>query len=146
MVRVICRIKPPQYENTIITKDNQMLFTKVEKNINNSNKYTNKYYKLDKFYDGKTKNINIFNNEVKPLLINSFYLFLYGHTGSGKTYTLFGNDSIHGIINHIFNHLNYKADIEAIELRPTGCFNILSDDIVTLLENNRKIKLYNSKK
>ena len=48
MVRVICRIKPPQYENTIITKDNQMLFTKVEKNINNSNKYTNKYYKLDK--------------------------------------------------------------------------------------------------
>ena len=97
MVKVICRIKPPIYENTLITKDNELLFTKKEKDIKNDYKYSSKYYKLDKFYNERSTNNEIFYDEVKPLLINSFYLFLYGHTGSGKTYTLFGNDYIKGI-------------------------------------------------
>lgn len=143
MVKVICRIKPPLYENTIITKDNELLFTKKEKDIKNDYKYNSKYYKLDKFYNEKSTNNEIFYDEVKPLLINSFYLFLYGHTGSGKTYTLFGNDYVKGIIYYIFKEINYDAEIEAIELRSTGCYNLLNNRSVSLLENEKKINLYN---
>lgn len=146
MVKVICRIKPPIYENTLITKDNELLFTKKEKDIKNDYKYTTKYYKLDKFYNEKTTNTEIFYNEVEPLLINSFYLFLYGHTGSGKTYTLFGNDYVKGIIYYIFREINYDAEIEAIELRSTGCFNLFNNKSVMLLENDNKINLYNVEK
>jgi hypothetical protein len=145
MVKVICRIKPPIRNNTLITQDNELLFIKTERGIDKK-KYVTKYYKLDKFYNEKTSNIEIYNNEVKPLLINSFYLFLYGHTGSGKTYTLFGNDYVNGIFHNIFNEINYKAEIEAIELRSTGSYNLLNNKIVTLLENDNKIKLYNSEK
>ena len=143
MVKVICRIKPPLYENTLITKDNELLFTKKEKDIKNDYKYNSKYYKLDKFYNEKSTNNEIFYDEVKPLLINSFYLFLYGHTGSGKTYTLFGNDYVKGIIYYIFREINYDAEIEAIELRSTGCYNLLNNKSVSLLENEKKINLYN---
>ena len=143
MVKVICRIKPPIYENTLITKDNELLFTKKEKDIKNDYKYSSKYYKLDKFYNERSTNNEIFYDEVKPLLINSFYLFLYGHTGSGKTYTLFGNDYVKGIIYYIFREINYDAEIEAIELRSTGCYNLLNNRLVSLLENDKKIKLYN---
>ena len=143
MVRVVCRIKPPIRSNTRITNDGKLLFTKIDKDIENKDKYSSKIFKLDKFYDDKSSNINIFNNEVSHLLNESFCLFLYGHTGSGKTYTLLGNNQNKGIIQILLEKIHFRCKIEILELRPSGCYDLLNNQIVSLFENNNKTKIYN---
>ena len=143
MVKVICRIKPPLYGNTKITDDNNLLFLKKEDSLLEKNKIIYKKYKLDKFYDTNTNNYTIYKEQIKPIMDESFYLFLYGHTGSGKTYTIFGNQHIDGLLDIIFRNINYTAKIEAMELSSIGCVDIFNDKIVTLLENDNKIKLFN---
>lgn len=142
MVRVICRIKPPLRENTKIIDSNKLLFDKKEKDLKKEYKITSKIIKLDKFYGSTVKNNNIFKNEIENLLSESFYLFLYGHTGSGKTFTLFGNDKNYGLIDYLFQKINYKAKIECIELSNIGCIDIFTKKNVGLLEKNSVIQMF----
>lgn len=143
MVKVICRIKPPLKENTKITKDNELLFIKKENTLLDKNKIIYKNYNLDKFYDTNKTNYDIFDEEIKPIINNSFYLFMYGHTGSGKTYTIFGNKNNPGILNLLVKNMNYNIKIEALELSSIGCTDVFNNNPITLLEKNNKIKLYN---
>ena len=51
---------------------------------------------FDNAYDEKTTNLNIYNNNVKPLVEGAFKgakvtFFAYGQTGSGKTFTMMGD-------------------------------------------------------
>ena len=142
MVRVICRIKPPLRDNTKIIDSNKLLFEKKDKDLKKEYKITSKIIKLDHFYDENTKNNFIFRNEIEKLLKDSFYLFLYGHTGSGKTFTLFGDDLNYGIIDYLFKKLNYKAKIECLELSNTGCIDIFTKKNVGLLEKNDIIQMF----
>jgi hypothetical protein len=146
MVRVVCRIKPPIRSNTRLTNDGKLLFTKIEKDLEGKEKYSSKLYKLDHFYNENDSNEHIYKNEVNELLNDSFCLFLYGHTGSGKTYTLLGNNKSNGIIQLLLKKINYDCHIEVMELRPTGCYDLKTNKIVTLFENNNKIKLDNLSK
>lgn len=143
MVKVICRIKPPKGKNTEITNDKNLIFYKKEDSLLDKNKIIYKKYQLDKFYDTNTSNFKIFIDQILPLMKESFYLFLYGHTGSGKTYTIFGNEYIDGIIDILMKEINYKAKIEALQLSSIGCVDVFNDKIVTLLEKENKINLYN---
>ena len=142
MVRVICRIKPPLRENTKIINSNKLLFDKKEKDLKKKYKISSKIIKLDKFYGSNIKNDFIFKNEIENLLSDSFYLFLYGHTGSGKTFTLFGNDFNYGLIDHLFQKINYKAKIECLELSNYGCIDIFTKKHVGLLEKNNLIQMF----
>ena len=52
---------------------------------------------FDNAYDEKTTNLNIYNNNVKPLVEGAFKgakvtFFAYGQTGAGKTYTIQGSN------------------------------------------------------
>ena len=143
MVKVICRIKPPLSENTEITDNKNLLLFKKEDSLLEKNKIIYKKFSLDRFYDTYTSNYTIFREQIKPLMNNSFYLFLYGHTGSGKTFTIFGNENNEGLVDIILQHINYNAKIEALELSSIGCIDIFDNKIVTLLEKDNKIKLYN---
>jgi len=142
MVRVICRIKPPLRNNTKIIESDKLLFDKKEKDLKKKFKINSKVIKLDKFYDYDVKNNHIFKNEIENLINQSFYLFLYGHTGSGKTYTLFGNDLNYGLIDYLFQKINYKAKLECIELSNTGCIDIFTKKNVGLLEKNDVIQMF----
>ncbi len=51
---------------------------------------------FDNAYDEHTTNMNIYNNNVKPLVEGAFKgakvtFFAYGQTGSGKTFTMMGD-------------------------------------------------------
>ena len=142
MVRVICRIKPPLRDNTKIIDSGKLLFEKKDKDLKKEFKITSKIIKLDHFYGQNVKNNYIFKNEIENMLNNSFYLFLYGHTGSGKTFTLFGNELNYGIIDYLFQKLNYKAKIECLELSNTGCIDLFTKKNVGLLEKNDVIQMF----
>ena len=143
MVKVICRIKPPKRENTEITDDRNLRFYKKEDSLLDKNKIIYKNYTLDKFYDCNTSNYKIFYEQIFPITNESFYLFLYGHTGSGKTYTIFGNEYTDGIIDMLLKEFNYDANIEAMQLSSSGCIDVFNDKLVTLLEKENKINLHN---
>lgn len=36
-------------------------------------------------------------------------VFAYGQSGTGKTYTMFGNEEIHGLIQHVNEEIFNKA-------------------------------------
>ncbi|EGR34845.1 kinesin family protein, putative [Ichthyophthirius multifiliis] len=58
----------------------------------------NKVFMYDRVFDSQTKTLQIFQEIVKPILneslLNGFSqtILVYGMTGSGKTYTMFGNN------------------------------------------------------
>ena len=142
MVRVICRIKPPLRDNTKIIDSSKLLFEKKDKDLKKEYKITSKIIKLDHFYGHNVKNDYIFRNEIESMLSESFYIFLYGHTGSGKTFTLFGNELNYGIIDYLFKKLRYKAKIECLELSNTGCIDLFTNKNVGLLEKNEVIQMF----
>ena len=128
-------------DNTKIIDSGKLLFEK-DKDLKKEFKITSKIIKLDHFYGQNVKNNYIFKNEIENMLNNSFYLFLYGHTGSGKTFTLFGNELNYGIIDYLFQKLNYKAKIECLELSNTGCIDLFTKKNVGLLEKNDVIQMF----
>lgn len=144
MVRVVCRLKPPLRINTKLISENELLFTKKDKDINNKDTISSKTYKLDRFYGTHIINETLFNSEIINYLKDSFYLFLYGHTGSGKTYTLFGNSDNggKGLLYYIFKNINYNATVQCLELSSSGSIDLMTSEIVSLLEKNDKIKLH----
>lgn len=138
MVKIVCRIKPPSSNNTAVIDDLYIKLLQKKKDMHNDIITTKKTFKLDKIYDTHTSTLDIFENEILPMISNSFFLFLYGHTGTGKTYTLFGNKTNCGIIDMLANEFNYQIEIECIELRHDGSYDLLTSKSVTLLEDIKK--------
>jgi len=82
-------------------------------------------FEFDAFYNEKTKNEEIYNNDALPVIENVMNgyngtIFCYGQTGSGKTYTMVGQDSKEkfGIIprsfESIFSVINNNQDTKYV--------------------------------
>ena len=96
MVKIVCRIKPPKKDNIELVNDSKIYLYKKDKNLLDKSIIRPYQFELDKFYDYKTKTNEIFDAEIKPNLYKNFGCFIYGHTGSGKTFTLF---EINGLLS-----------------------------------------------
>lgn len=66
-------------------------------------------------FDETKSNEDVYNDGIKELFDrirtnwNNLILFSFGTSGSGKTYTLFGNDSVEGVINRGLRDLQEKS-------------------------------------
>lgn len=72
--------------------------------------YVNYITHLDHIFDEVTKNKDVFDNVVKPIVdaaVNGFNgtVFAYGQTSSGKTFTMMGDLNEPGIITLAIEHM-----------------------------------------
>ena len=112
-------------------------------------------------FSKKDTNIAVFN-KVRPLIdtvkTNNIFIMGYGRSGSGKTYTLLGNEDNKGIIqltvNHLLNNkrkLNIKniklsslelyinSMFDLLKLKPSISSRGLSDDQTRWLSNKNNV-------
>ena len=118
-VRTFIRLKGLSKKDDInIIDDNKMSI------LCENDKILNVYGPFKKIYDNEITNIKLFKdpeiNEIIRLLMNgiSTLLFSYGLSGSGKTYTLFGNKDSIGIVQYIILQLvenGYKIKVNSIK-------------------------------
>ena len=146
MVKIVCRIKPPKKDNIELINDSKIYLYKKDKNLLDKSIIRPYQFELDKFYDYNTKTTEIFNTEIKPNLYKNFGCFIYGHTGSGKTFTLFGNDNNKGIFDLLAEELNFDFQLEAIDLSHNGIFDLFTLDKISLWSNGKEDNCYNCKK
>ena len=103
IVRMYLRIRNPKdaYNNQI---DDKTLGFNTEN------------FRFQKIFEGENNQEEIFNSLGKPLVENVMkgsngILIAYGPTGSGKSYSLFGEHSEDGIINKVFEELFLRASL-----------------------------------
>merc|ERR1712078_223554 len=103
-------------------------------------------FELDKIYDYNIDTIKIYNEEIKPKLLKDFGVFIYGHTGSGKTYSMFGNDKDPGIFDLISKEFENDFEMEAVDLRYNGIYDLFTNNKIVLYSNGIEDTCHNSKK
>ena len=144
MVKIICRIKPPKEDNIEIVSDKKILLFKKDRNLLDKSILKPYQFELDRFYDYDVETLKIYNEEIKPILINEFGVFIYGHTGSGKTYTMFGNEESKGIFDLISEEFDNEYEIEALDLRYNGIFDLFSENKIVLYSNENNEDICNN--
>ena len=144
MVKIICRIKPPKEDNIEIVSDKKILLFKKDRNLLDKSILKPYQFELDRFYDYDVETLKIYNEEIKPKLINEFGVFIYGHTGSGKTYTMFGNEESKGIFDLISEEFDNEYEIEALDLRYNGIFDLFSENKIVLYSNENNEDICNN--
>ena len=146
MVRIICRIKPPKEDNIELASDSKVYLYKRSKNLLCESIIKPYQFELDRFYNYDILTREIYEKEVKDKLVKNFGIFIYGHTGSGKTFTLFGNDSNKGIFDMISEDLIFEYELEAIDIRYNGNYDLFSKSKVILYSDGKNDNCYNSTK
>ena len=141
MVRIICRIKPPQMDNIKIEENDKILLYKKDKNLLDNTILKPYEFKLNKIYDYDSSTKDIYNEEIEFNIKNNFNLglFIYGHTGSGKTFTLFGDSNNNGIFDFICSSLDYEFDIDVINLTHSGNYDLLNKNKIYIYAKNEEI-------
>ncbi|KAK1392574.1 kinesin-like protein KIN-10B [Heracleum sosnowskyi] len=117
----------------------------------------NECFNLDSFYDQEDNNvISIFNKEVSPLIPDLFSgcnstVFAYGATGSGKTYTMQGENELPGLVHLSMSHIlamcqgtTSLVEMSYYEIYMDRCYDLLepkAEEIAVLEDKNRQIHL-----
>lgn len=71
---------------------------------------------IDHVFDQQSSNEDVYKGVVKPTIKAALEgmnvtIFAYGQTSSGKTYTMMGNETTPGIIQHFVNDIfQFKID------------------------------------
>jgi hypothetical protein len=146
MVRIICRIKPPKEDNIELASDSKVYLYKRSKNLLCESIIKPYQFELDRFYNYDILTREIYEKEVKDKLFNNFGIFIYGHTGSGKTFTMFGNETNKGLFDMISEDLQFDYELEAIDIRHNGNYDLFSESKVILYSDGKKDNCYNSTK
>ena len=135
MVKIICRIKPPKEDNVELITEKKINLYKKDKNLLDKSIIKPYQFELDKFYDYNINTVEIYQEEIKPKLEKDFGVFIYGHTGSGKTYTMFGNNTDKGIFDLISDEFDKDFELEALDLRYSGIYDLFSGEKLSLYSN-----------
>ncbi|KAF5750943.1 kinesin-like protein KIF22-A [Tripterygium wilfordii] len=148
-VRVIVRVRPflpheitskngnPTSCVSLIEKDFQSR-EEVAVHVKDPDTSRNECYQLDSFFSQEDNNVNqIFEREVSPFIPGIFSgcnatVFAYGATGSGKTYTMQGNDDQPGLmllamstILSLCQTTGRTAEISYYEVYLDRCYDLL---------------------
>ena len=142
MVKIICRVKPPKESNIKIVNDTKIMLLKKDRNLLDNSIVKPYEFELDKVYDYNSTTLEIYNNEIKSRVNEkNIGIFIYGHTGSGKTFTLFGDNVNDGIFDLISRDLGFNYDIQAIDIKHTGNYDLFDEKKLFIYsDRNENIK------
>jgi len=145
MVKITCQIKPHKDSNIKVISGKKLKIYKNSKDLTqNSSKHNLYETELDQLYGYNSK--EIYDNEIKNNLYKNFGVFIYGHSESGKKQTLFGNDIIDGIFDLMSKKFEHSYEIEAIDIRYNGTFDLFTENKIILFSNGKENNYYNSVK
>ncbi|OMJ08658.1 Kinesin-related protein 4, partial [Smittium culicis] len=155
-INVVIRVRPlNERELSSIDQDGNRYNTwvvngnSISQKINTDNRSgTGLVYTFDQIYDMNVKTEDIYDGAVKDIIESTMNgingtVFAYGQTSSGKTYTMYGDSKMPGLISiavkKVFEHIRdkdvfVKDSTEQIVLGPQEVFSLLSKG-----EGNRHI-------
>tara|TARA_B100000674_G_scaffold470063_1_gene457509 strand:- start:1214 stop:2431 length:1218 start_codon:yes stop_codon:yes gene_type:complete len=130
MVKVILRVKPipPNRTNCLRKISNKKVM--IERNRKDY------LYNVDMIYE-RVENKKLFYNLYDTSLIKSNVLIAYGQSGSGKTYSIFGNEDTNGILTYLCRQMFAKYAEYYIT-----CYEIYNNVMYDLLDKEQKLKYY----
>ncbi|KAL0969770.1 hypothetical protein UPYG_G00232080 [Umbra pygmaea] len=154
-VKVVVRCRPFMREETVndnILDVNTKLGQITLRNPRASPEELMKSFTFDAVYDYESKQCDIYDDTVRPLVdsvLQGFNgtIFAYGQTGTGKTYTMLGmpTDNERGIIPNSFNHIFTQISRSQNQqyLVRASYLEIYREEIRDLLckDNNKKLDL-----
>jgi len=141
-IKIFTRIKPNinnHADSCVFKKDDHVIVKKKQK------AYLQNYimdcdYKLDKVFDDKCLNLDIYNYisiEILKSILKynkNVTFYVYGQTGSGKTHTILGDHKIKGkeeegfvsLMLHDILDINYQVSVTLVEIYNNKCYDILN--------------------
>ena len=130
MVKVILRTKPIPPNRTNCLKKISSKKVIVER------RRKDYLYEVDMIYE-KVENQSLFNQIYDISLKKSNVLIAYGQSGSGKTYSILGNDEENGIFTYLCRQMYAKYSEYYIT-----CYEIYNNVMYDLLDKEQKLKYY----
>ena len=154
-IKIFTRIKPNINNNadTCVFKQNNSVIVKKKQKAYLQNYIVDCNYKLDKVFDDKCENMDIYNYisiEILKSIIKhnkNVTFYVYGQTGSGKTHTILGDHKIKGreeegfvsLMLHDILDINYPVSVTLVEIYNNKCYDILNNKrLVHQRENHNK--------
>ncbi|CAD5221400.1 unnamed protein product [Bursaphelenchus xylophilus] len=148
-VRVVVRCRPLSEQEVRGGHQATVKVDKIAKTISveSQNDFT-KTFTFDQVFDWNSDQITIYNSVARPIVENVLKgyngtIFAYGQTGTGKTYTMSGEDGNpeeRGIIPnsfaHIFDHIS-KCNHDKTFLVRVSYLEIYNEEIRDLLAKNQ---------
>lgn len=163
-IKIFSRIKPNANNNAdtcVFNKKDTVIVKKRQK------AYLNNYivdcsYTLDKVFDDKCDNMDIYNHISIEILKNvikynkNVTFYVYGQTGSGKTHTILGDHKVKGreeegfvsLMLHDILNINYPLSVTLVEIYNNKCYDILNNrnHIYQRESHDKKFVMCNIKK
>ena len=141
-IKIFTRIKPNINNNadTCVFKQGDHVIVKKRQKAYLQNYIVDCNYKVDKVFDDKCDNMDIYNHISIEILKNvikynkNVTFYVYGQTGSGKTHTILGDHKIKGkeeegfvsLILHDILNINYPVSVTLVEIYNNKCYDILN--------------------
>jgi kinesin family member 2/24 len=154
-IKIFSRIKPNANNNadTCVFNNNDTIIVKKQQKAYLNNYIVDCNYKLDKVFDDKCANMDIYNYisiEILRSILKynkNATFYVYGQTGSGKTHTILGDHKIKGkeeegfvslILRDILD-INYPVSVTLVEIYNNKCYDILNNKrLIHQRENHDK--------
>ncbi len=151
-IKIFTRIKPNINNNadTCVFKQGDHVIVKKRQKAYLQNYIVDCKYKVDKVFDDKCDNMDIYNNISIEILKNvikynkNVTFYVYGQTGSGKTHTILGDHKIKGkeeegfvsLMLHDILNINYPVSVTLVEIYNNKCYDILNHKKVIYQREN----------
>ena len=142
-IKIFSRIKPNANDNvdSCVFNNKDTLIVKKQQKAYLQNYIIDCNYKLDKVFDDKCANLDIYNYisiEILKSILKynkNVTFYVYGQTGSGKTHTILGDHKIKGreeegfvsLILHDILDINYQVSVTLVEIYNNKCYDILNN-------------------
>ncbi|XP_066588979.1 uncharacterized protein [Prorops nasuta] len=153
-IKVLIRVKPTFNESTKINKKYWKITGNKISTINvNCLQRRSTEFEFDRIYVENSKTSTIFNENIEPIIASglegiSSTIVTYGHTNSGKSYTMMGRNknlgilplACHSLFNHVNNSQNYTFLIKV------SCVQVYNEIIYDLLDNMNVVDILEKKK
>jgi len=128
-IKVFCRVRPDMPEETADTNEEDNIYltgnsdqesggnriSNIDEEANqcsyfSSSSKSEQKFKMDGFFGPTTSQETLYERAVRPIVDStlegySATVFCYGPTGSGKTYSMMGDDENKGVIPRVFDQL-----------------------------------------
>ncbi|KAL1451922.1 hypothetical protein WDU94_006252 [Cyamophila willieti] len=157
-IKVVVRCRPMnRYEKhagmeNVVIMDTMGKCVKMQCCPMNHNWGKPKKFLFDSVYDVETSQYGIYDGSVRPMISHMLQgfnvtIFAYGQTGTGKTFTMEGNQSEYGIMQNAFEQI-YKFAREQKDKRcviQCSYLEIYQGKIQDLLNSAKPIKVNKSK-
>ena len=148
----MARLRPSLNKKYISCDNNSINVQDVKKDIMNRDKIINKEFIFNEVFDEFSTNDILYESFCNDIISNltkkinsTFYVF--GQTGTGKTYTIFGTKKTTGLLELILHHYksnNINLKINCIQVYNNKCYDLFNKNaFITERECNKIIQFTN---